>query len=80
MNKGIAKPNTIYFLGFDYLKQGGDQHAEKRLKEPARRTRRYNSASWYSVRESRKKAAKKKPGRRFRELRNNGTKATNCAN
>jgi hypothetical protein len=40
LNKGIAKPpfpDTTYFLGFAYLKQGSDQHAEKWLKEAARR-------------------------------------------
>ena len=40
LNKAIAKPpfpDTAYFLGFAYLKEGSDQDAEKWLKEAAKR-------------------------------------------
>jgi len=40
LNKAIVKPpfpDTAYFLGFAYLKEGSDQDAEKWLKEAAKR-------------------------------------------
>jgi Flp pilus assembly protein TadD len=40
LNKAIAKPpfpDTTYFLGFAYLKEGSEQDAEKWLKEAAKR-------------------------------------------
>jgi len=40
LNKAISKPpfpDTAYFLGFAYLKEGSDQDAEKWLKEAAKR-------------------------------------------
>ena len=40
LNKAIAKPpfpDTAYFLGFAYLKEGNEQDAEKWLKEAAKR-------------------------------------------
>src|SRR4029077_15995039 len=40
LSKAIAKPpfpDTAYFLGFAYLKEGSDQDAEKWLKEAAKR-------------------------------------------
>jgi len=40
LNKAIAKPpfpDTAYFLGFAYLKEGSDEDAEKWLKEAAKR-------------------------------------------
>ncbi|HEY1469047.1 MAG TPA: tetratricopeptide repeat protein, partial [Candidatus Acidoferrum sp.] len=40
LNKAIAKPpfpDTAYFLGFAYLKEGSEQDAEKWLKEAAKR-------------------------------------------
>jgi len=40
LNKAIAKPpfpDTAYFLGFAYLREGSDQDAEKWLKEAAKR-------------------------------------------
>ena len=52
LNKTIAKPpfpDTTYFLGFAYLKQGSDQDAEKWLTEAAKGNRktRARNASWH---------------------------------
>jgi len=80
LNKAIAKPpfpDTTYFLGFAYLKEGSDQNAEKWLKEAAKRNPEDSRAEYQLALSHKKEGREEEAKQAFSRTKEQRDQATN---